>query len=54
MFEDVDQYAATIGVDGAIILPPTLLEKMRWAAGTVLVVEETDDGILLTVGNGPA
>ncbi|TLU70593.1 AbrB/MazE/SpoVT family DNA-binding domain-containing protein [Lichenicoccus roseus] len=44
---DGDQWEATIGPDGALWIPATLLEKMRWKGGTVLIAEITDDGILL-------
>ncbi|NPD66306.1 AbrB/MazE/SpoVT family DNA-binding domain-containing protein (plasmid) [Lichenicola cladoniae] len=50
MFEDVDQFEAVVGADGSITVPKLLLERQRWAPGTRLLIEETDDGILITTG----
>jgi AbrB family looped-hinge helix DNA binding protein len=37
----------TVSTKGQIILPKAIRERRKWAAGTRLVVEETDDGVLL-------
>ena len=53
MFDDVDQYEVTLGPDGALIVPATLLEKLRWRAGNRLLLEQTDDGMLVTEIEAP-
>ena len=41
------QLTTVISTKGQVILPKSLREERGWAAGTRLVVEATDDGILL-------
>ena len=48
MFDDVDQHHATIRADGSLIIPATLLEALGWEPGMKLLLEETDEGVLLT------
>jgi AbrB family looped-hinge helix DNA binding protein len=37
----------TVSTKGQVILPKAIRQRRRWEAGTRLVVEETDDGVLL-------
>ena len=37
----------TISTKGQVILPKAIRERRRWAAGTRLVVEDTDEGVML-------
>lgn len=37
----------TVSTKGQVILPAALRQRRRWEAGTRLVVEETEDGVLL-------
>lgn len=41
------QLTTVVSTKGQVILPKTLREERRWGAGTRLVVEATEDGILL-------
>ncbi len=41
------QLTTVVSTKGQVILPKSLREERHWAAGTRLVVEATDDGILL-------
>ncbi|WP_428391473.1 AbrB/MazE/SpoVT family DNA-binding domain-containing protein [Lichenicoccus sp.] len=50
MLENVDQHEATIDPDGRVTIPKALLERWGWVPGTKLLVEETDDGVLVTTG----
>ncbi|WP_293903856.1 AbrB family transcriptional regulator [Phenylobacterium sp.] len=36
-----------LSTKGQVILPKAIRERRNWAAGTKLVVEDTDDGVLL-------
>lgn len=38
----------TVSTKGQVILPKAIRESRKWDAGTRLVVEETDAGVLLT------
>ncbi len=51
MFEDVDQFEAVVAADGTIVLPRLLMERQGWQPGTRLLIEETDEGILITTGS---
>jgi hypothetical protein len=51
MFEDVDQHEVVVGPTGLIVLPRLLLERQGRQPGTRLLIEETDDGILITTGS---
>ena len=46
MFDDIDQYEVTLGPDGSIVIPATLLEVLRWRPGHRLLLEKTDDGVV--------
>jgi bifunctional DNA-binding transcriptional regulator/antitoxin component of YhaV-PrlF toxin-antitoxin module len=48
MFEDTDQYECTIAADGSVVLPATLLEALGWRVGMRILMEQTDDGVLVT------
>ena len=50
MFDDIDQYETMIGPDGSVTVPvpATLLEALRWRVGMRILMEQTDDGILVT------
>ena len=37
----------TVSTKGQVILPKAARDRLHWAAGTRLVVESTDDGLLL-------
>jgi AbrB family looped-hinge helix DNA binding protein len=37
----------TVSTKGQVILPKAIRERHRWDAGTRLVVEDTEDGVLL-------
>ncbi len=41
------QLTTVVSTKGQVILPKSLREERHWGAGTRLVVEATDDGILL-------
>ena len=53
MLEGVDQYEATIQADGSIVVPATLMEKMRWRPGLRVSLEQTDDGVLVIEMEAP-
>lgn len=36
-----------VSTKGQVVLPASVREKKRWKPGTKLVVEETDEGVLL-------
>nr|WP_321985289.1 hypothetical protein [uncultured Lichenicoccus sp.] len=48
MFDDVDQHELTLGPDGSLVIPATLLEKLLWQSGHRLLLEQTDDGVPVT------
>lgn len=48
MLEGVDQHEADIASDGSVVLPATLLGSLKWRAGMRVLLEETDEGILIT------
>jgi len=51
MFEDVDQFQAVVAADGTIVLPRLLMERQGWQPSTRLLIEETDEVILITTGS---
>ena len=53
MLNDIDQYEAVLGPDGALIISALLLEKLRWPPGHRLLLEQTDDGVLVTEIEAP-
>jgi AbrB family looped-hinge helix DNA binding protein len=42
-----DKLTTTVSTKGQVILPKSIRQKRRWAAGTRLTVEDTADGVLL-------
>lgn len=42
-----DKLTTTLSTKGQIILPAAIRRRRHWDAGTRLVVEETDEGVLL-------
>ncbi len=42
-----DKLTTTVSTKGQVILPKPIREARRWGAGTRLIVEETDAGVLL-------
>ena len=43
----VEKLTTTVSTKGQVILPSAIRQRREWGAGTRLVVEETDDGVLL-------
>ena len=48
LFPDTDQHITAVDTDNRILIPATLLKKQGWAPGTLLLLEKTDDGVLIT------
>ena len=44
---NVEQLTTTVSTKGQVILPSAIRQRREWGAGTRLIVEETDDGVLL-------
>ena len=42
-----ERLTTTVSTKGQVILPKVIREGRRWDAGTRLLVEETEDGVLL-------
>jgi len=42
-----ERLTTTISTKGQVILPKAIRDQRHWAAGTRLVVESTEDGVLL-------
>lgn len=42
-----EKLTTIVSTKGQVILPKAIREQRRWAAGTRLMVENTDDGVLL-------
>jgi AbrB family looped-hinge helix DNA binding protein len=42
-----ERLTTTVSTKGQVILPKGIREQRRWDAGTRLIVEDTDDGVLL-------
>lgn len=42
-----DPLVTTVSTKGQVILPKAIRNRRAWSAGTRLMVEETEDGILL-------
>lgn len=50
-----DQHEAIIGPDGTLTIPATLLERQGWKVGSRLLLDETDEGVLVTeIPGGPS
>ncbi len=43
----VEKLTTTVSTKGQVILPSAIRQRREWGAGTRLIVEETDDGVLL-------
>ncbi len=43
----VERATTTVSTKGQVILPKAVRERRRWQAGTRLVVEDTEEGVLL-------
>jgi len=43
-----EKRTTTISTKGQVVLPRAIRERRRWPAGTRLIVEDTDEGVLLT------
>ena len=43
----VHRATTTVSTKGQVILPKAVRERRRWQAGTRLVVEDTEEGVLL-------
>ena len=44
---NVEKLTTTVSTKGQVILPSAIRQRREWGAGTRLIVEETDDGVLL-------
>ena len=42
-----EKLTTTVSTKGQVILPSAIRQRREWGAGTRLIVEETDDGVLL-------
>jgi len=42
-----DKLTTTLSTKGQVILPKAIRDQRHWSAGTRLLVEETEDGVLL-------
>ena len=42
-----EKKTTVVSTKGQVVLPASVREKRKWKAGTRLVVEETDEGVLL-------
>ena len=42
-----ERLATTVSTKGQVILPKAIRRTLRWEAGTLLVVEDTPEGVLL-------
>ena len=42
-----DSFSTTVSTTGQVILPKALRAQLQWHAGTRLLVEQTEDGLLL-------
>ena len=45
----IETLTTTVSTQGQVILPKAIRDQRRWDAGTRLVVENTDEGVLLKV-----
>lgn len=43
----MEKLTTTVSTKGQVILPKAVREHRRWSAGTKLVVEDTEEGVLL-------
>jgi AbrB family looped-hinge helix DNA binding protein len=44
----VQKLTIKLSTKGQVILPKSIRQRRHWDAGTRLVIEDTDDGVLLT------
>ena len=44
---NVEKLTTSVSTKGQVILPSAIRQRREWGAGTRLIVEETDDGVLL-------
>ena len=42
-----ERATTTVSTKGQVILPKVIRERRKWVPGTSLIVEETEDGVLL-------
>ncbi len=42
-----ESLVTTVSTKGQVILPKSIRQRREWDAGTRLIVEETDDGVIL-------
>lgn len=42
-----ESVVTTVSTKGQVILPKSIRQRREWDAGTRLIVEETDDGVIL-------
>lgn len=42
-----ESLVTTVSTKGQVILPKSIRQRREWGAGTRLIVEETDDGVIL-------
>ena len=42
-----DKLTTTVSTKGQVILPKAVRQKRQWSSGTRLIVEDTDEGVLL-------
>ena len=52
-YEEADHYPVTLGPDGTLVIPAMLMEKLGWQPGHRLLLEQTDDGVLVTEIEAP-
>lgn len=43
-----EKLTTTVSTKGQVILPKAIRQQRQWDAGTRLIVEDTEDGVLLT------
>jgi AbrB family looped-hinge helix DNA binding protein len=49
MATSAGKLTTVVSTKGQVILPKTIRDRLRWRAGTKLMVEDTPDGVVLTV-----
>ena len=54
MSDDSAQDTATIGADGCLTVPAFLLRTLLWRPGQQVLLEQTDDGLLVSEVGLPA
>ena len=53
MLDYLTQQRATIAADGSLTIPATLLRTLVWRPGQQVLLEQTDDGLLVTETGTP-